>query len=95
MLKPTKVKDLFKSEKNWTQNVCARDEFGNECYSFSEKAVSFCLLGAVRRIYGEVSPSHIRDLLTDEFGSYGALLTFNDHCNDFGKIKELVERLDI
>lgn len=53
-MKPSNVledaKALIKDPKHWTQGVHARDKYENSVSSFSDKAVCFCSLGALRRV---------------------------------------------
>jgi hypothetical protein len=46
-----KVKELLSDKARWTQHVNARDKRFNPCTVESERAVSWCLLGAIDKCY--------------------------------------------
>lgn len=46
-----KVYALLQDEKHWTQGVMARDDAGKSVWPTDEKAVQWCMLGAIDRIY--------------------------------------------
>lgn len=41
------VRKVIEKEENWTQFTPARDKNNNPVYSLSNKAVKFCVLGAI------------------------------------------------
>jgi hypothetical protein len=64
--------------KDWTQGHLARDVNGEvECYN-SDKACSFCMLGAIYRTLGHMSTQStaIRKYLNE---TYGAIGPYNDN----------------
>ena len=47
----TPVLDLLNDPKRWTQATNARDANGKDVYSCDPKAVMWCMIGAIERIY--------------------------------------------
>jgi hypothetical protein len=46
-----KVKDLLSDASAWTRGTMARDKSGKPCDPRDDRAVQFCLVGAIRRVY--------------------------------------------
>jgi hypothetical protein len=46
-----KAKDLLSDKSRWTQGALARDRVGRECTPESPDAESFCIVGALCRVY--------------------------------------------
>lgn len=44
------AKDLISDPKHWTTDMLARNHQGRNCSPLSEKAVSFCAVGAMMRV---------------------------------------------
>ena len=75
------ARDLI--EKGWTQHSFARDENGDEVEVFSDKAVCFCSLGALRRT-SETAHQNIqaKTLLWDKVkvvSGYMGIASYNDY----------------
>ena len=76
--------------QGWTQRVCARDEHGNSCTIFEQRAMCFCLGGAMQRMSND----------TDEYYEARKLLNKSVHpdCipsfNDSHTQAEVIQMLD-
>lgn len=42
---------LLEDPARWTQQDAARDAEGDSCNAYSDKAVAFCVVGALERVY--------------------------------------------
>lgn len=51
----TTVAELLAERSRWTQHANARDAHGNPIDPTSERAASFCVLGAIRRTTGRAA----------------------------------------
>jgi hypothetical protein len=90
------MRELLSNEKRWTQGAGARDEMGNTVTPTSERAVSFCLMGAHWRCYPHPTTEEratraaLRAALDDD------VVDWNDSPGrNFGHVKALLERLNI
>jgi hypothetical protein len=95
-----KMKELLSNEKRWTQGAYARDEMGTVVTPESASAVSFCLLGAVRRCYGGSSGGMTKAWarLKAELGGHdhGFTVIWNDlPGRTFGEVKALLKKLNM
>jgi len=97
-----KVRQLFSSEKKWTQGLYAKDIKGLACGVSQDKAYSFCLDGALTRCYGPSGKYYeIRKQVDDVIrkmtrGRFSGAVSWNDHNRrTFVQVKDLVKRLDI
>lgn len=54
-----KAYELLSSKEKWAKRAYAYDEKGAPCDPRDEKAVCFCLLGAIDRCYGK-TPMRVR-----------------------------------
>lgn len=97
-----KVRQLFSSEKKWTQGLYAKDIKGLACGVSQSKAYSFCLDGALTRCYGPSGKySEIR-MRVDEVikkmtrGRFSGVVSWNDYRRrSFKQVKTLVTMLNI
>lgn len=88
--KPETVFELFQSHRErWTTLVAARDSDGDHCSPLSERAVCWCLTGAISYIYGPTAAARaagerlLRYLEKTHRGMMSGILPgvaqFNDH----------------
>ncbi len=74
------ARQILARPKGWTRLVCARDVSRKEVSLDSDRAVAFCLIGAIdrerRRFRGILRNDELFALLN--FTDYGALTDFND-----------------
>lgn len=95
-----KIKELFKSSKNWTKHYFASDKNNKWIDENSDKAVRFCLTGAIKKCYkknqeGEKIYSKVLNYIKEKYG-YVSVVSFNDDARTkFKDIKKLVTELDI
>ena len=45
------LQELFADPQNWTKRSYARDQTKKKCLSHSQEAVSWCVLGGIRKCY--------------------------------------------
>ncbi len=96
-----KAWQLFKSRKNWCQGNFSRDKNGMGVDSQHSTAVSFCAIGALRKIYGEGTNDYFNKcmLLCNYVESNTHFLNptgWNDHENQrWGRVKAVLKRLDV
>ena len=58
-----RLEDLLSDPKNWVQNWCAVNEFGNEVAPCDESACRWCLVGGVNHVLSEEPPeSYFQEL---------------------------------
>lgn len=53
-----RAREVLSDPKAWTQGQFARDADGQACEPTSDKAVCFCLMGAMRKVTGVSSAYH-------------------------------------
>lgn len=100
-----KVKELLADKNRWTQNVYARDAFDTSCGPLEERAICFCIIGAIKRCYGDkeslekhlagVNPvlARIKEHLIEK-GLGKDIAYFNDtHTHE--EVLAVLEKLDI
>lgn len=91
-----KLKNLFKTKKNWIQYDLAEDSHGNSVDEWAENAVSWCLLGGIRKCYDSSDPIIDKIVKELEADSVFDLVDWNNNKNrKFSDIKRLVDKLDI
>lgn len=99
-----KVRDLFSDASKWNKRALSVDCNGNTTSPQDINAVSWCLLGAMRKCYGyylsimKIEENNqyyfIYNKVIDYLGS--SIVNWNDHPNRmFEEVKSLVEELDI
>jgi hypothetical protein len=99
-----KVRELLDSEEKWTKRLYARDASGASVSPNDDKAVCWCLIGAIRycypdRVHGvfERVENHLRGkgaLKIDEL-CIGASEWNDAPKRTFEEVKQLVDELDI
>lgn len=53
-----RAKEIIQKPENWTKGVAARDVAGNRIWVSSDKAVCYCMIGAIRKAQLELDPAH-------------------------------------
>jgi hypothetical protein len=68
-------------EKGWVQGSGAVDDEGNGCHSLSDRAVAFCIIGAINRVcQNDLQTSRrTKTLLEENLTNGHDLVSFNDH----------------
>lgn len=93
-----KIRELLSDESKWTKGQNARRETGTPVDSNDERAICWCLFGAVWKCYSD-RPSMLLvfELISNELGSFHTdIVGWNDDpFRHFADVKALVERLDI
>lgn len=92
-----KVKALLKQAKQWTQFTYARDASGGAVQLEDAEAVTFCLMGAIRRVGGEDIVMQREIGRTVRAGMWG-LTTWNDdpkrtHADVIKALDKTIDRL--
>lgn len=93
-----KIKELFSNESKWCQRCYARDKNGLRAYPRSNKAVCWCLLGAIKKCYLENDFNTIKIMIKTKIkiSSNDSVALWNDDPKrTFKEVKQLVEELDI
>jgi hypothetical protein len=91
-----KAKDLLINDRNWTQGTAARDEDGRPCDPNDERAVQFCLRGAIIRAYPRLEARRraydaVRRLIGPTLIEY-----WNDSpIRTFGQVRRVLEEADV
>lgn len=90
-----KIKELLSDKSKWIQHTYAVEIIGGHVNPHSDKAVAFCLLGALARCYGGSNEyMEVKARIVKKVGWYISL--WNDDENRiFEEVKALVEELDI
>lgn len=89
-----KMRELFSDASKWCQGWFAKTIGGVLCSEFSEKAVCWCLSGAIWKCYPGLDSDDVRRKIVD------TIHTDIPYWNDakertFEDVKALVEKLDI
>jgi hypothetical protein len=99
-----KVKDIFKTQNDWTQGSYARNKDNIDTGSRSPTATKFCLVGAVHLAYlkeGYSSEStaaiflKIETYLIQNYRTRDITEWNDDPDRDFKEVKDMVNILDI
>lgn len=64
-----KIWGLLDSPEKWTWGACARDKAGAGVLPQSQEAACFCLIGAVRKCYGQAGTDEYCQVI-DRISSY-------------------------
>lgn len=89
-----KARELLSDESRWTQMSSARDRSGRHECVYSEKAVRFCLLGAIDHVVGRadtLAKTKAKVTLANHVPARD-VIGFND--NWFRSHKEILAALD-
>ncbi len=96
-----KAWQLFKSKENWCRGRYAQDKNGNGVGSQDSTAVTFCAVGALRKVYKEGTQAyHDKCILLDDYITSKTLYIGTTAWNDdktqrWSKVKAVLKRLDI
>ena len=94
-----KVKELLMKPEAWTQNADARTSSGVGISLEKPEAVSFCILGAVDRVYKtESKRNRVAARIQASLGVkyYGEVVDWNDDpARTHAEVLALCEKLDI
>jgi hypothetical protein len=93
-----KIKDLLTSENKWTKETYARDSQGRPALPHDERAVCWCLEGALFKCYPTSQYVDIINKVRKYLGTkdFEPIAIFNDSPRTtFEDIAKLVETLDI
>lgn len=96
------IAELFASEDRWTKFASGKDKDGKSVGSSSEKAVSFCLGGAVDKIYGTSNKyldvnQRLNEIIEKySLGKRCGIVDFNDHSTTtFADIQRVVSLANV
>jgi hypothetical protein len=105
MAKNTKVLNVLRAArglivKGWNQNALAEDKMGNDVPVNSNKAVSFCAVGALRRAEfnqgtkGVATKARrvLRSALPKDAEYGGSVICFNDYAENKRQVLKLFDR---
>lgn len=91
----------FLSELNWTKRAEAVDDNGRPCEARSNKAIKFCLSGALSRCYRH-NPKRLIESVQSintfirTFYNYDSIISWNDdEKREWADIEEIISILDI
>lgn len=96
-----KVCEVIRGQLDWTQGASARDGRYHHCSPTSDKAVYFCISGAIQKCYGYAIVDFLTVLykVTDHLGIPGEQLALQNWNDEKGRtideILKLIEDLDI
>ena len=95
---PKKAHELLESASKWTRGAQARDADGNPVSPFSSRAVSWSLIGALRRCHQEEWNAARDKAWSDVLGRFGATMNlgiYNDEVAAYEDVVALLRRLDL
>jgi hypothetical protein len=92
-----KAKDILTDESKWTRGTQARDRRGMPCDPRSKRAVQFCLVGAIFRVYRGWEERHRAfDAIWHVIGPTKPIEYWNDDpSRTFADVLEALEKADI
>ncbi len=89
-----KIRELFKTKKDWIQKAAAKTKDGFPVLPKNENAVCWCLKGAIEKCYPEGKWLEIGEKIRMEIQN--SIINWNDNENrTFKQVKALVKKLDI
>jgi hypothetical protein len=105
MAKNVKVLNVLRAArglivKGWNQNALAEDKMGNDVPVNSDRAVSFCAVGALRRAEfnqgtkGVAAKARrvLRSVLPKNATQCGSVMLFNDYAQNKRQVLKLFDR---
>mgnify|MGYP001417778115 CR=1 FL=1 len=96
MSKPTTLTEFFDSPERWTQGAYAKNADGEPCNSLDDKAVCFCLLGAINYVYGDARSTQIVKKLKNADITINRVGPWNDSQDrTFDEIVDLCKRAGV
>jgi hypothetical protein len=95
-----KVREILTDASKWTQFADARDAEGKVCDVYSDRAVSFCLWGALERAYSENELVAATERIGEAIGTRAAGMVSVRAWNDdkrrtFEEVREVVEKAGV
>lgn len=99
-----KLRELLSGPSAWTQGGNARAADGETVHAFSDRAVCWCLVGAIRKVcwypsgFDLVKAHRIETRIIKALGlaDFSDVMKWNDAPErKFEEVKSLVEKLDI
>lgn len=89
-----KVQDILTDESRWCKEHCAYDAFGLVVSPSDEKAVKWCLLGALTAagLWNSPENNRLTNEIMERFGT--GVSVWNDKVT-FPEVRALIEELDI
>jgi hypothetical protein len=95
-----KVRDILSDVSKWTRFSDAIDSEGNECDVDDERAVKFCLAGALRRAYKgqelDDAIKHIEGVMGPLVAGVLSIRGWNDdRRRTFDEVRKVIERADV
>lgn len=91
-----KVKELLKTERDWTKGAFERDEDGNLPSWSNKKPICYCLWGAIGACYSGQQTVSVMEKVCKYLNveTYINVGKWNDGAT-FAEVKELINKLDI
>jgi hypothetical protein len=98
-----KAKDKLTCLADWTQGAAARDRFGLPCSPESKRAVSYCILGVLMRVYEadewESAVGRVMKAIWARGWKRKSLLdiaAWNNHpSRTFEEVRQVIEKADV
>jgi hypothetical protein len=96
-----KAKDLLSDKSRWTQGALARDRAGRECTPESPDAESFCVVGALCRVYAnDVELNEAIDsvnlIISSMIGYADEIEEWNDDpARTFDDVRQVLEKANV
>jgi hypothetical protein len=88
-----KVLELLSSEDKWTQGAFARNKDGVRTDYYAEKAVSWCLIGAIHKCYSDYE--EINSIMNRILFTVGEKCYQYNDTHTYEEVMELIRELDI
>lgn len=92
-----KLIELFNKPEKWNKSWFALDVNGEECSPYSEKAVSYCIIGGIKKCYPD-NKMAIERSMKDELEKVGYiyLTDWNDNPKTtFEDLRRIITKLNI
>lgn len=96
-----KAWELLDGPEKWTQGEGARDENGVPVYYNAKNAVCWCLMGALAKCYGSLTPDwyaavdKVNDALTQKHKNILVIKWNDDPNRTWQEVHDLLKELDI
>lgn len=94
-----KVHELLADKSRWTTGYMARDAVGRACSPKSDKAVCWCMLGAIDHCYpvsevGRIADRVRRAIIEQKISDFYSVSNMNDN-HGYDTVIKLARELDI
>lgn len=96
-----KAWQLFKNRKNWCQGSWARDKAGMTVHTDDSEAVTFCAVGAMRKVYKEGTvrfgrmEQKLRSWVVYNTRFEGTAIWNDDENQRWGRVRAVLKKLNI